>query len=103
MPPRKKTIKKEVKKARVSQGRRSMKSKVTCKGAAPGGKTSKGIKMTQKDKKQKKNKDIGEKQYMSRNGAQLTLQNRVSKYPKGCSRCRFVPGCTVSCWSKRDF
>ena len=39
--------------------------------------------------------------YMCKDGTLASHEDRLKAYPGGCSSCRFVAGCTPSCWKKR--
>lgn len=43
-----------------------------------------------------------QKPYVCRDGGEVTLQQRLQLRPNGCCTCKFVPGCTPSCWKRRD-
>ena len=43
-----------------------------------------------------------QKPYVCRDGGEVALQQRLQLRPNGCCTCKFVPGCTPSCWKRRD-
>ena len=101
MPARKRGIKEQVQQARVAKSKQgSISSKNVVKSRA-GKQSSKASKVQNEDSKKAK-QEVTAKQYISRDGLELTEENRLSAFPEGCSRCRHVPGCTVSCRAKRD-
>ena len=67
-------------------------------------KTAKADKVTG-EKVKKKAEEEGQPtqtQAQSKNGVVLSAEQRMQIRPNGCSTCRKRPGCTNSCWSKRN-
>jgi hypothetical protein len=62
-------------------------------------------KVAQKEKKEKKpgGRSSSSGVVKDKQGLHLTMDMRIRFYEKGCARCRYVAGCTPSCWLKRDF